>query len=171
MGHQYVKLDSLDLRTALGGEGGWKVGCLTSGVFQGCLRHTLNTQISDGSFRECVNPYWTHLDSTEFIQAFVGGPVHCLHSNTGMRAGRIGPEVLSELRVCTRMALLSRMRAMTTRLFWKGWRSLLSSAILQWRVPGQRQKEKEQAQPDSLKRRFWWEKGFVHFVLKSHWIK
>lgn len=60
-----------------------------------------------------------------------------------------GPEVLSELMVCRRMALPSWVRAMTTRLFWKGWRSLLSSAILQRRVPGQRQKEKEQAQPDS----------------------
>ena len=86
MGHQYLKLDSLDVRTVLGGEGGWKVGCLTSGVIQGCLRHTLNTQISDASFRECVDPYWTHLDSTEFIQAFVGGPVHRLCSNIGVRA-------------------------------------------------------------------------------------
>lgn len=57
---------------------------------------------------------------------------------------------------------------MTTRLFWKERGSLLSSVILQQRVPGQREKEKEQAQPDSLKRRLWWEKGFVHFVLKSN---
>lgn len=74
-GHKYLKLDSLDNRTFLGGEGGWKVGCLTSCVIKGYLRHSLNTQISDGSFRECVNPYWTHLDSTEFSKAFVGGLV------------------------------------------------------------------------------------------------
>lgn len=83
----------------------------------------------------------------------------------------IGPEVLSELRVCKRMALPSRRRAETTRLFRNGWRSLLSSVILQQRVPAQREKEKEQAQPDSLKRRLWWEEGFVHFVLKNNGIK
>lgn len=171
MGHHYLKLDSLDIWTVLDGEGGWKLGCLTSSVTQGCLRHASNTQISDGSFGECVNPYWTHLDCTAFIRGFVGGPVHCLCSNTEIRACRIGPEVLSELRACKCMALHFRRRAMTTRLFWKEQRTLLSWAIIQQRVPGQRQKETEQAQPDSLKRRLWWEKGFVHFVLKSNWMK
>lgn len=169
MGLQYLKLDSLDIRTVLGGEGGWKIGCLTSGVIQGCLRHTLTTQISDGSFRECGDPHWTHLDSTEFIQAFVGDPANCLCINAGIRACRMGPEILLEIRVCKHMALPSQMRSMTTRLFWKAWRNLLSLAILQQRKPGQGQKEKEQAQPDSLNRKLWWEKGFV--VFKCYWIK
>lgn len=128
----YLRLDSLDDRTILNVEDGWKVQCLSSGFIsqeipKAYLKHPILRQF----IQRVGQSVLSYLDSTELIQLFerfVGGPF-CCHTRT--RACRIDPGLLTELRMCKHMVLTFQMRAVATRLFWKGWRSLLSSAIIQ----------------------------------------
>lgn len=128
----YLRLDSLDDRTILNVEDGWKVQCLSSGFIsqeipKAYLKHPILRQF----IQRVGQSVLSYLDSTELIQLFerfVGGPF-CCHTRT--RACRIDPGLLTELRMCKHMVLTFQMRAVATRLFWKGWRSLLCSAIIQ----------------------------------------